>query len=61
MCDLDVDEEVGDCVFYLLVQTLGDYIASIMTDTTEELDSRMSVVESILMGSTDRVWNRRSV
>ena len=48
-------------MFYLLVQTLGDYIASIMTDTTEELDSRMSVVESILMGSTDRVWNRRSV
>ena len=36
-------------------QTLGDYIASIIIDDNDSVDSRLEVVESILLGSTDSV------
>ena len=55
LADLDVDEDVFIRFRMIPHQTLGEYIASIVMDETEDLDSRMSVVESILMGSTEHV------
>ena len=38
------------------LQTLGEYISSVISDENEEIDSRLEVVESILLGSTENVF-----
>ena len=55
LAGLDVDEDVFVRFRMIPPQTLGEYIASVVADETEDLDSRMSVVESILIGSTEHV------
>ena len=42
-------------LYPLTLQTLGDYIASILIDESESLDSRFDVIESILLGSSENV------
>ena len=42
-------------LYPLTLQTLGDYITSILIDESESLDSRFDVIESILLGSSENV------